>query len=131
MASSCTSIFFSCVVQLLWQVDKDEDDPQFSLPVSATAQLPRTHTDIVQEVLEKLAQVDEHEDTDCGEIMGSQNLIAEDKGIVDGESASDQAGKCDDLGDNNRHQMSPETLAVPQIVQVSPYEAKRIDPLLL
>ncbi len=41
---------------LLWQVDKDEDDPEFSSPSSAT-QLPRTHTDIVEDMLTQLSKV--------------------------------------------------------------------------
>ena len=104
---------------------KDEDDPQFSSS-TATAQLPHTPTDILQEVLEKLAKVGGYEDTDFGEIMGSQ--IAEDKCIVGGESARDQKvgdRKCNDSGDSNSHQMAP-ALSVPQIVQVSLYDAKSI-----
>ena len=42
--------------KFLWQVDKDEDDPEFSSPSSAT-QLPRTHTDIVEDVLTQLTKV--------------------------------------------------------------------------
>ena len=42
---------------LLWQVDRDEDDPEFSSPSSAT-QLPRTHTDIVEDMLTQLSKVE-------------------------------------------------------------------------
>ena len=42
---------------LLWQVDKDEDDPEFSSPSSAT-QLPRTHTNIVEDMLTQLSKVE-------------------------------------------------------------------------
>ena len=42
---------------LLWQVDKDEDDPEFSSPSSAM-QLPRTHTDIVEDMLTQLSKVE-------------------------------------------------------------------------
>ena len=43
--------------KLLWQVDKDEDDPEFRSPSSAT-QLPRTHTDIVEDMLTQLSKVE-------------------------------------------------------------------------
>lgn len=43
---------------LLWQVDKDEDDPEFSSPGSAK-QLPRrTHTDIAEVMLTQLSKVE-------------------------------------------------------------------------
>lgn len=43
--------------KLLWQVDKDEDDPGFSSS-SSTTQLPRTHTDMVEDVLTQLSKVE-------------------------------------------------------------------------
>ena len=42
---------------LLWQVDKDEDDPEFSSPSSAP-QPPRTHTDIVEDMLTQLSKAE-------------------------------------------------------------------------
>ena len=45
--------------KLLWKVDKDEDDPEFSSPsISATQLSHRTYTDTVEDVLTQLTKVE-------------------------------------------------------------------------
>ena len=72
--------------KLLWKVDKDEDDTEFSSPNSAT-QLPRTHTDIVEDMLTQLTKVE-----------GYSQILQEEFG---GQCAQDGRHIQADSGDND------------------------------
>ena len=121
-------------------MDKDEDpDPDFRS--QSTIQLPRTHTDIVQELMAKFDKVamDGYEDTDSGPGASTVDSLVpstEDSALEklsscqDGASSELKDGNCNthdivpDSGDNGSHGGQPETVAsetqsVPQIVQVS------------
>ena len=98
--------------------------------------MPRTHNDIVQELLAKLAKVDGYEDTDSGETLTVGSQIHIKDSVVNGESAMDQVasggGKCNrcdvtiDSDDNSScPEMTSETQSVPEIIQVSLYGINR------
>ena len=118
---------------------EDEDDPDFRS--RSTIQLPRTHTDIVQELMAKFDKVamDGYEDTDSGpgaSAVGSlvpteDSALEKSSSCQDGASSELKDGKCmnthdvvPDSDDNGSHGGRPETVAsetqsMSQIVQVS------------
>lgn len=83
--------------KLLWQVDKDEDDPEFSSP--SAAQLPRTHTDIVEDMLTQLTKVDGYsqilQEEFGGQLAqaGGHNRIQADSGDDDSASLQTEVAK--------------------------------------
>ena len=118
-------------------MDKDEDDPDFRS--RSIIQLPRTHTDIVQELMAKFDKVDGYEDTDSGpgaSTVGSlvpteDSALEKSSSCQDGASSELKDGKCmnthdvvPDSDDNGSHGGRPETVAsetqsMSQTVQVS------------
>ena len=89
-------------------MDKDEDDPEFS---TSTAQQPRSHSDIVQELLAQLAKVEGYDETEFAVGHDKDSVVNE----VWGKDQPDGDGGCDrlivtDSGENtDSQQILPET----------------------
>ena len=93
--------------KLLWKVDKDDDDIEFSSP-SSTTQLPRTHTDIVEDMLTQLTKVE-----------GYSQILQEEFG---GQHARDGRRIQTDSGDNDDLQTVVEKFTI-DAEEKAPYVA--------
>lgn len=93
--------------KLLWKVDKDEDNIEFSSPNSAT-QLSRTHTDIVEDMLTQLTKVE-----------GYSQILQEEFG---GQHAQDRRCIQADSGDSDDLQTVVEKFTI-DVEEKAPYVA--------